>query len=207
MKLLDPASTIVLVIDKQAGYFDPAFVEKRGQELPENHDEVLESIDKFIEQARSAGVEVAWTKMVEDVDLSPPPISEKMKNDVDGIVSITKPGDPSFEIFGRIKPDGSEKVITKYRYSAFSQTELAEYLKNKGITTVVFCGGYASRCVLSSVAEANGEDLFCVVARDLVINQSSASSEVKTLYDIVNAIFGATMTVDEITSAWNKTSD
>lgn len=206
-KLLHPSSAIVLVIDKQAGYFDPAFVEKRGQELPENHDEVLESIDNFIEQARAAGVEVVWTKMVEDANLSPMPISEKMKSDVDGVVSITKPGEPSFEIAGRVKPDGAEKIITKYRYSAFSQTDLAEFLKNKGVTTVVFCGGYASRCVLSSIAGANGEDFFCVIARDLVINQVSASSEVKTLYDIVNAIFGTTMTVDEITSAWNKTSD
>jgi len=203
-QLLDPSSTVLLVIDKQAGYFDRTFVEKRRQDLPVNSAETLKLIDSFIEKARSADVEVVWTKMVEDISLSPPAISEKMKADPGGVTTITKPGDRSFEIYGRVKPESSEKIITKYRYNAFSRTKLADYLKTKNIKTVIFVGGYASRCVLSSVVGANGEDLFCVIPKDLVLNQADAAHEVKTLYDIVNAIFGIVLETNKIFLAWEK---
>lgn len=201
-KLLDPTTTVVLVVDKQAGYFDPSFVKKRHRDLPTNSTKVLDLIDSFIVQSRSAGVEVVWTQMIEDIDMSPSPIAAIMGNDPDGIVSITKPGNPSFEIYGKVKPEYTEKIFIKYRYNAFSHTELAEYLKSRGIKTVIFVGGYASRCVLSTVVGANGEDLFCVVPKNLVLNQANASSEVEVLYNIVDAIFGTTLRMDEILSAW-----
>jgi nicotinamidase-related amidase len=201
-KLLNPATTVLIVVDKQAGYFDPELVKKRFKELPPDATDVLEGIDSFIEQARRAGLSIVWTQMVEDATMSPKPIAEIMNNDPEQVTTITKPGDPSFEIYGRVKPDPSEKVITKYRYDAFSQTELAAYLKNLGIETCILVGGYASRCVLSTVVGANGEDFLCIVPKGLVINQSIASHEVNFLYDIVNAIFGCALDVNVITDNW-----
>jgi nicotinamidase-related amidase len=203
-KILDPSSTAVIVIDKQGGYFDPAIVQARNQALPDNAAQVLEGIDAFIEHARNAGVEVVWTKMVEDLDLSPPNIAEIIRHDPDGSTTIAKPGTPSFEIYGRVKPDPTEKVITKYRYNAFSQTDLAEYLKGKGITTVVLIGGYTSRCVLATAAGANGEDMLCVVPTDLVIHQMSAASEVEAFGKVINAILGATTSSQEIITTWTR---
>ncbi|HEY4963628.1 MAG TPA: cysteine hydrolase [Candidatus Saccharimonadales bacterium] len=201
---LNKSSTVLLVVDKQAGYFNPQLVKERYQSLPDNSNATLEAMDRFIEDARAAEIEVVWTQMVEDVQQSPLPISEIMRNDPEGVGSITKPGDPSFEIYGRVVPLPGEKVITKYRYDAFSKTDLAEYLKSLGAKTVILIGGYASRCVLSSVVGANGEDLFCVVPRGLVLNQKIVEHEVETLYSIVNAIFGLTPNPDDILSAWTK---
>ena len=59
---LIPSTTALLVIDKQAGYFDRALVQNRGQDLPDNNLEILESIDNFIENFRELGIEVIWTK-------------------------------------------------------------------------------------------------------------------------------------------------
>jgi len=202
--LLNPLTTALLVIDKQAGYFDPALVMERYRNLPINAANILDSIDDFIDNARRAPVEVVWTQMVEDIDLSPLPISEIMRVDPDKITTITKPGSQSFEIFRRVKPSSSEKIITKYRYDAFAKTELSAYLNGKGIKSVVLIGGYASRCVLASVVGANGQDLFCVVPRGLVVNQETSANEVETLYDIVNAIFGITPKVEEILAIWHQ---
>jgi len=202
--LLNPLTTALLVIYKQAGYFDPALVMERYRNLPINSANILDSIDDFIDNARRAPVEVVWTQMVEDIDLSPLPISEIMRVDPDKITTITKPGSQSFEIFRRVKPSSSEKIITKYRYDAFAKTELSAYLNGKGIKSVVLIGGYASRCVLASVVGANGQDLFCVVPRGLVVNQETSANEVETLYDIVNAIFGITPKVEEILAIWHQ---
>ena len=136
--------------------------------------------------------------MIEDKDLSPPVISALMDP---ASPSITIPGHESFEIFGRTKPLKNEKIITKKYYNAFAQTELSEVLKAKGIKTLVFVGGYATRCILSSIVGANGEDFLVVLPRGLVINQESASNEIPTLYAAVAAIFGLVEEPAKILSA------
>lgn len=200
--ILNPSTTVLLVIDKQAGYFDPQLVSLRNKELPDNSAEVLESIDSFIEKVRLAGVEVVWTQMAEGVEESPSNISDMIKPVFGANASIVKPGSTSYEIYGRTKPRINEKVIHKLRYNSFSQTDLASYLKNRSVKTVVLVGGYASRCVLATAAGANGEDLFCVIPQGLVLNQKDSTNEVDTVYDINDSIFGLSPTVTDILSVW-----
>lgn len=193
-----PASTALLVIDKQVAYFDPEIVKKRNHTLPSSSPSVLESIDKIIELSRKAKIEVVWTQMVEDLGLSPWPISEMIKHDPQSIYTISKPGEYSFEFYGRTKPSTEEKVIKKFRYNAFAQTELGSYLEQKGVKTVILVGGYATRCVLSTAVGANDHDLFVIIPRGLEINQSKHVGEVETLYSTVDTIFGRTINEDEI---------
>ena len=202
--LLNPSSTVLLVIDKQAGYFDPALVTQRNRSLPDDAAVVLARMDDFIEEARTFGVEVVWTQMVEDLEMSPAHIAQIMSGDPDGAQSITKLGDSSFEIYGRVRPLATEKVFTKFYYDAFAHTGLAEYLHAKNIQTVILVGGYANRCVLSSAVGANGNNMVCVVARDLVMNQLKASHELPALYDVVNAIFGVAIPAADIRAVWKN---
>lgn len=202
--ILDPASTALLVIDKQAGYFDPDCVAARFRELPDNSSTILRSIDSFVIQSRECGVKVIWTQMVEDIEMSPRPIVDKMRMSPEGITTIARPGDYSFEIYGETRPLQDEKCITKYHYDAFSQPDLGEYLHENGIRTLIFAGGYATRCVLSSVVGANNNDIFCVLAKDLVVNQANASHEMVLLHDVVDAIFGITATSDDIVRSWKS---
>lgn len=204
--LLNPSSTTVIVIDKQAGYFDPVLVAKRNKNLPNDSAQVLKLIDDFIEQSRQFGVEVIWTQMVENADFSPKVISQLIKSKPDGVTTMTRMGDPSFDFYGKTKPVDNEKVFTKYRHNAFAKTQLASYLQSKNISTVILVGGYATRCVLSSVVGAGSEDLLCVIPKGLVINQSNFVDETNLLYDIVDAIFGVTMEVNEIVSTWEQIS-
>jgi nicotinamidase-related amidase len=74
-------------------------------------------------------------------------------------------------------------------------------IKDEAINTVILVGGYASRCVLSTAVGANGNDLFCVVPKELVVNQMSAAHELDAFYDVINAIFGITLSADEIITA------
>lgn len=199
---MDASKCAVIVIDKQNGYFDSVLVRKRHNNLPDDSAEIIAKIDSFVVNVRNAGVEVIWTQMVENTSESPQPIVDVMRHDPYGVTTITKIGEESFSFAGTTIPNRDEKVVVKYRYDAFARTDLAEYLHSKGITTVIFVGGYATRCVLSSVVGANGHDFFCVVVDDLVVNPSSAENEIGTLFAMTNAILGTTMASDEVLSSW-----
>lgn len=52
------------------------------------------------------------------------------------------------------KVENGEKLVIKRTFDAFHETELQEYLQNKGIKTLYFCGLVTSMCVLHSVLSA-----------------------------------------------------
>ncbi len=190
----------MIVVDKQYGYFSHAYA-TGVRAIPKNSEEIVSSIDSLVELARERGVEVIWTQMVETEKLSPPPIAEMLKNGSNGVNSITEPGHESYEIYGRIKPENDEKIIEKYRYDAFAQTDLANYLKDRGIKSVVLVGGYATRCVLSTAVGANGNDLKCLVVKDLVTNQATAENEIPLLFNVVDAILGESISCPKLVEA------
>jgi len=201
-KHINPKNTILLVIDKQAGYFDPVLVGERNMSLPENSVEILENIDRFIEDARKNNVEVVWTQMVEDAEDSPKVTSELMKADPGGIRSISKPGTRSFDIYGRVKPLPREKILTKYYYNAFAKTDLSEHLIARNITTVILVGGYAPRCILSTAVGANSDDLFVVIVNDAVTYQVNTKREIPGLFFFVDSLLGSAPSSREITETW-----
>lgn len=202
--LLRPTDVELIVIDKQASYFEPEFVARRGRSLPDNYNEILGNIDQLVESAREAGVGVVWTRMTEDPDLSPEPISTIMSDESNQEGSIAKPGEPSYEFVGRSTPINGEKVIDKKFYDAFANTDLAEYFKSRGKKAVIVVGGYANRCVLSTAVGANGNGLVVFVVKDHSLNQAHQEWEIPALYSLVDAIFGKTVELGDILSAWQR---
>ena len=146
--ILLPENTIVIVIDKQNAYLNKDFVGLRRFDLSDNSEDILDAIDSFIEQTRQKKVEIIWTQMIEDTQLSPDNIARKMKSD--NCQTISNPANNSFNFYGRTTPRSDEKVFTKYYYNSFADGSIEEYLKSSDKKTVVLIGGYASRCVLAT---------------------------------------------------------
>lgn len=198
--LLSPDETVVIVIDKQNAYLNSDFVGLRRFDLSENSEEILGAIDTFIDQARQKNVEVIWTQMIEDIELSPANIALKMASD--NCKTISNPSNDSFKFYGRTAPADAEKVFTKYFYNAFADGSLADYLEKSGKKTVVLIGGYASRCVLATAFGANSCGLHVVIPKGLIVNQKHAENEVAVVYDICDAILGYTASPDQILNYW-----
>src|SRR3954470_6445550 len=72
-ELLDPTRTAVLVIDVQYAYCDPEGEVARliGSDT-KNLQRMVPDLEKFIQTARSKGMPIIWTRMVEDPELSSP---------------------------------------------------------------------------------------------------------------------------------------
>jgi nicotinamidase-related amidase len=198
--ILVPEDTVVIVIDKQNAYLNNDFVGLRRFELSDNSEEILGAVDGFIEQTRQKNVEVIWTQMVEDTELSPANIALKMTSD--NCKTISNPDNESYNFYGRTAPADAEKVFTKYFYNAFADGSLADYLEKSDKKTVVLIGGYASRCVLATAFGANSCNLQVVIPKGLIVNQKHAENEVPVVYDICDAILGYTANPEQILNYW-----
>jgi len=70
---------------------------------------------------------------------------------------------------GSIQQIGSkEAVIYKPRWGAFYETALEGYLRERQVTTLVFCGANFPNCPRTSIYEASERDFRVVIARDAV---------------------------------------
>lgn len=61
-----------------------------------------------------------------------------------------------------------ESAIYKPRWGAFYETPLEEHLRERGVTTLVFCGCNFPNCPRTSIYEASERDFRVVLARDAV---------------------------------------
>jgi nicotinamidase-related amidase len=61
-----------------------------------------------------------------------------------------------------------ESAIYKPRWGAFYETALEEHLRERGVTTLVFCGCNFPNCPRTSIYEASERDFRVVLAHDAV---------------------------------------
>lgn len=194
-KLVEPNHTALVVIDKQYGYFD------RQVAPTANAQAKVAAMDEFILKARAVHIPVFWTKMIENIDDSPENLRFIMRHDED-YVELTREYEQTFDIFGEVTPLPAEPVIVKKRYNAFAETELGELLRAQGIKTVIFIGGYASRCVFASVIGASDNGFYPVVVEELVANPDKYQDEVAVALRIISHIHGTVLAANSVTKSW-----
>jgi nicotinamidase-related amidase len=77
--------------------------------------------------------------------------------------------DSALLLSGQLQPLGSaEWAIYKPRWGAFYQTLLEEFLRGRGITTLVFAGCNFPNCPRTSIYEASERDFRVVLAEDAI---------------------------------------
>jgi nicotinamidase-related amidase len=70
------------------------------------------------------------------------------------------------EIHDHVKPISPEKIIQRHFPNSFRETELLDYLKNRNIIDLVFCGMMTHMCVDSTVRAAKDLGFNCTVIGD-----------------------------------------
>ena len=81
-------------------------------------------------------------------------------------------GDPQSDLIDAISPEGEERLLTKVRYSAFEGTDLDEWLKARGVDTLVICGVMTNLCVETTARHAFMKEIQPVIARDACASSS-----------------------------------
>src|SRR5438128_4102056 len=177
---VDPARTAVIVVDMEndfaakGGMFDRAGADISGAQ------KAIAPTAKVLAAARQAGMKIIYLKMGYRPDLS----------DLGAVDSVNRTRHLKFgvgqkirapdgresrilirdtwntDIVPELKPQPSDIVLYKTRFSGFYQTDLDATLKKLGIKYLIVTGVTTSICVESTVRDAMFRDYLCVLLRD-----------------------------------------
>lgn len=154
---IEPAKTALLVMDYQAGIIG---------RLPDAN-AAIEKAKQAIETVRRAGGHIAFVRVAfTEAEMQAVPDRNK------GFSAIkTAGGDfgadsPATQIDARVAPQEGDIVVRKTRVGAFSTTDLARQLQQRGVDTVILAGISTSGVVLSTVRDAADRDYRLFVLSD-----------------------------------------
>jgi ureidoacrylate peracid hydrolase len=176
---LDLERTAVIVVDMQndfgskGGLFDRLGIDIAPIQA------IVPAISRVLSSARRVGSTVLFLKMGFQADLSdagPADGPNRIKHrqligeDIttpDGQKSRTLIRDTwSTDIIPALKPEASDMIVYKHRYSGFFETELDTMLRRHKIKHLVFTGCTTSVCVESTLRDAMFRDYSCVLLAD-----------------------------------------
>jgi nicotinamidase-related amidase len=173
---LHPASTVLLVVDMQAG----DLVKDTGDEYAERYphvveywnsrlaDSVVPGIQQLLGYFREHGMRVVFTRNGavtphgEEVTAR---LKARIKHGTD-IPSNRYRGAPAYEIADEVFPTPDELVVDKLTSSAFHNTMLDHALRNFGMTDVVVTGVLTDMCILGTARMASELGYNALIAED-----------------------------------------
>ncbi|MBW8486127.1 isochorismatase family protein [Actinomadura sp. PM05-2] len=154
----DPARAVLLIHDMQ-NYFLDAFA---GDPLPA----LLANIGLLRDAARRAGVPVVYSAQPGGQT----PEQRGLLTDFWGAGIGTAPRDR--RIVDALAPAGGDTVLTKWRYSAFIRTDLADRLLPAGRDQLIVTGVYAHIGCQATAVEAFSRDVRPFLVADAVADFS-----------------------------------
>ncbi len=159
----------VLVIDMQNDFCDP----DAPTTLWPSIRETIEPIRRLCSAARERHIPVIYTQGLVAADGSSAGLWQfKQRFHADGRVQIE--GSRGGQIVAELAPQPGDRVIRKWRPSAFFRTDLEVFLGVRGIDTLLCCGTSVSGCVRATVTDAFMRDIRPMVVRECVADRTPA---------------------------------
>jgi nicotinamidase-related amidase len=180
---------VVLLIDMQNDFCDPDAPTTLYPSIVSTYD----PIKRLAAAARAKKVPVIYTRGLVAADGSSAGLWRlKMKHH--GLRGVQIEGGRGAEIIDQLKPEPGDRVINKWRPSAFFRTDLEVFLGVGGIDTLLICGTSMSGCVRATATDAFMRDIRPMIVREGVADRSQAIMEAN-LFD-VDQKYGDVVTLD-----------
>jgi maleamate amidohydrolase len=168
----------VLIIDMQHDFCDP----DAPTTLCPSIRETYEPIKRLSAAAREREIPVIYTQGLVAADGSTAGLWRfKQRFHAEGRVQVE--GSRGAAIIPELAPQPGDRVIRKWRPSAFFRTDLEVFLGVRGIDTLLCCGTSVSGCVRATVTDAFMRDIRCMVIRECVADRTAAVMEAN-LFDL-----------------------
>jgi nicotinamidase-related amidase len=168
----------VLVIDMQYDFCDPAAPTTLWPSIGQTY----EPIKRLCTAAREHGVPVIYTQGLVAADGSSAGLW-RFKQRFHAEMRIQIEGSRGAEIIAELAPQAGDRIIRKWRPSAFFRTDLEVFLGALRIDTLLCCGTSVSGCVRATVTDAFMRDIRCMVIRECVADRTEAVLEAN-LFDL-----------------------
>jgi maleamate amidohydrolase len=168
----------VLIIDMQHDFCDP----EAPTTLWPSIGKTYEPIKRLSAAAREQNVPVIYTQGLVAADGSTAGLWRfKQRFHAEGRVQVE--GSRGAAIIPELAPQAGDRVIRKWRPSAFFRTDLEVFLGVRGIDTLLCCGTSVSGCVRATVTDAFMRDIRCMVIRECVADRTPAVMDAN-LFDL-----------------------
>jgi len=177
---VDSARTAVVVVDMQNDFCSAGgLLDRLGLDLSEIQRSIAPTA-RVLASARKATLPIIYLKMAFKPDLSDmgregsPNRTRHLRAGAgktitapEGSISRVLIRDTwDTDIVPALKPESSDIVIYKSRFSGFFETELDAVLKKLGVTQLIVTGATTSVCVESTIRDAMFLDYSCVLLSD-----------------------------------------
>jgi maleamate amidohydrolase len=179
------SSPALLIVDFVNGFNDPAMF-GGGNIAP-----AIACTRPLLDAARDAGLPVVFTRIVYAEDGSDA-CAFSMK--LPGLAALIERV-PASQVVPELQPRDDEHVLRKTQPSAFFNTGLAEWLKARGVDTVLIAGCTTSGCVRASAIDSMSHNFRTVVVTDCVGDRAIGPHEAN-LFDMEQK-YADLMTADE----------
>jgi len=203
---VDPAHTALLIIDMQNDFCAPGgLVSKDGRDLSAAQ-ATAKRLPAFIEAARQAGVLVVFVRNVYTTErnfyLSDVWLEQAARKRAGGYtrIPVCCDGDWNGDFYGDVRPQPTDVIVTKHRYSAFHGTDLDLILRSNGVRSLVLTGVVTNVCVETTAREGFVRDYYIVAAEDGCAAYVQAD-HVQSLSNI-DRFFGEVASIAEISTIW-----
>ena len=216
---IDPANSAVIVVDMQndfgskGGMFDRAGIDISGIQ------EAIAPTARVLASARRAGIKIVYLKMGYRPDLSDlgaPDAPNRVRHlELLGVGQTIKSPDGKdsrvlirdtwgTDIVEQIRPQSTDIVMYKHRFSGFYQTELDAVLKKENIKHLIVTGCTTSVCVESTIRDAFFRDYQCVLLSDCTsepIGKNALTSNHDASILVIQVLFGWVSTSEQFLKA------
>ena len=187
---VNPRHTALLVIDLQRDFCcEDGALAALGSDVSSSR-ATAERIGHFLPRVRGIVDLIAFFRLVYEPAKMSEAQSERLLRD--GKPIICAPGSAGSDLI--VTPAKEDLVFTKHRYSAFSNQQFQEILRDRSITTVVVTGVDTHICVEGTVRHGYDLGYRMLVLSDLVATRKSEFARHENSLALCERYFGLTIT-------------
>ena len=211
---LSPETTAVVVIDMQNAYAsEGGYVDLAGFDIA-GAAGTVGRITTVLDTARGAGVQVVFLQNGWDADYkeaggpgspnfhkSNALKTMRARPELSG--QLLARGGWDYDLVDALKPQGSDIVLHKTRYSAFFNSQLDSVLRARGIRNIVFVGIATNVCVESTLRDGFHLEYFGVMLEDATHHLGPPAMQAATVYN-VEKFFGWVSTVADFCGSFGQ---
>ena len=194
VKRLIPDKTLIIVVDVQYDFISTeGFGAKTWNHEVFHLDKIVEKIKVFLEEMKSNNIDIIYTKTIYDPDKISIALKTKLKSFVGQYLA---PNSKGIEFYKLNPPE--EKIFVKYGFSAFTNKDLVEYIKNKEFENVMLVGFNTNLCVESTARDAVDFGLNTYIVQDLTGTPTFLQNHEKESLFTFNLIFGKVINSNQL---------
>jgi nicotinamidase-related amidase len=162
---IDPKRAALLVMDYQQAIVA----------MIDDSDALVARAAQAIDLVRSRGGHVGYVRVAfTDADLQNIPPTSRMGARIAAGPQAFHDDSPTTQIDDRVAPHDGDIIVRKTRVGAFSTTDLAQQLADRGVDTLILAGISTSGVVLSTVRDASDRDYALYVLSDATADREAS---------------------------------